>query len=398
MPSSFQTLDQRYKTRIPWRHLLEIKPGQDIPHGKRDVHSSITSKRRQLKATRRAANIRSSIQKIQSNPWGKTDDRFFPNRIFLQKINNQEVVGLPIPSSLNTTSSMLRMSQVQERNYNDDITNPRYLKGRLSLRTGLALGPGAYLKNGPRSVHRNASLPSLVGFSPNGKHALRPSASFAGLKRPNVFQHMNTFENEVIELRKEIEEKKETRKRRLMQQQNATNGNSGEEGKGDHMDAEEPVVVKLKRKQPNQKRKVAPSTSMPLHRAYDWYSKYGNSLVLEKNRSRRKKKEKERKRHTKYQPEAKEEEEEAAEEEEEEERRGDNNNIRVLNRPTATESIEKRNRRIRFELQVIPASVAYIKETTRAKQNGTAKHRMSSLGGVPSSSSSSSVRLFSRDL
>ena len=87
---------------------------------------------------------------------------------------------------------MLRMSQVQER--------------RLELRTGPALGPGAYLKNGPRSVHRNASLPSLVGFSPNDTHALRPSASFAGLKRPNVFQHMNTFENEVIELRKEIEQ------------------------------------------------------------------------------------------------------------------------------------------------------------------------------------------------
>ena len=148
-----QTLDSKYKTRIPWRQVLNLSTSEGIPHGKRNQNSSDISKRRKNQANERVNDLRSSLAKIHHDPWRKKDERFFGNKIFLKEINNHVVENLPTPSSFDPSRSM-SLSSIEARNYLDDIVDPRFTKGLLQPRTASAIGPGSYLEGGSRSVLR----------------------------------------------------------------------------------------------------------------------------------------------------------------------------------------------------------------------------------------------------
>jgi hypothetical protein len=387
-----QTLDDRYKTRIPWRELLQIDKNDGIPHGRRDLNSQSKSHQRKLKATKKALSIKHQIKKIQSNPWSKTDERFFSNILFLKQTKSEENVSLPIISSINAQRS-LKLSIVNERNYNSDITNPRYLKGRLETRTSRSLGPGSYLLNGPRSAkYRINSVNSSMLNRHNGK--LRKSASFTNVPRPrNIFQHMKTFENEVDDIRNIMEEKRlnviKRKKKKMEFHKKKSDEDGGDEDGGDEdggdedggdedgNDDEENVMSSHgKGKNRNKRKKILPSTILPLKRAYNWYTKYGSNQRIKKM---------------------------YVDPMEEEKVVGTKNG--------KEESFERRRKRIQFEKLLIPASVAYLKERENMSYIGSSSSSGNIVGSKKNSDKknnemkikdestiSSSCRLFSRDL
>ena len=258
---------------------------------------------------------------------------------------------MPLTSSIDTSSTFLRLSTVTADNNNS-------LNNRDT--TGAALGPGSYLIRGPRSVFSNTSrVPKTI----------KASASFATLPRPDVFQHMQTFENEKVQQQRQEEVRKEKNPTRSKK----TTSSHGRRQRKRTIPAME-----------------APSTQMPLIRAKDWYAKYGRRREAEikqrrhlnkmaRNVAREKKARKGRR--------GVDQTEDASSFGEEEQEGGEGEGESTL---------EQRNRRIRFELQVIPASAGYLKQLKRKQRKG------GDGGGVAAAVDQmnlgvSSMRLFSRD-
>ena len=129
------TLDARYKTRIPWRQVLNISNNEGIPHNHK-ASTQENTKRRKNNADIQAQKLRSAIKKIRHNPWKKSNERFFNNKIFLKVINNHVVENLPIPSSFDPLKSQLLSSiHACNRNYSNDVIDPRFTKGTIAPRT-----------------------------------------------------------------------------------------------------------------------------------------------------------------------------------------------------------------------------------------------------------------------
>ena len=266
------TLDARYKTRIPWRQVLNIPTNEGIPHNHQASTQEIT-KRRKKKADLQAQKLRDDIKKIHHNPWKKSDERFFNNKIFLKVINNHVVENLPIPSSFDPLKSQsLSSIHACNRNYLNDVTDPRFTKGTLEPRTRATLGPGAYLRGGSRSVLR---------LQPLRKKLTRASSFFQSVERPdNIFEHLNTYEREREEEKKREEEKWKQEKKKRKEE-----GRGGEGGREEH--GEKGEGGQHARKKPRRERKPVEeekpkkmvTSSMPLRRAREYYEKYGKEMV-----------------------------------------------------------------------------------------------------------------------
>ena len=303
------SLDSRYKTRIPWRTVLEIPSNQDIPHGRRDFNASTVARRRQAKAEQKADALKQRIEKARADPWRFSDQRFFPDRIFLEKINNSEIVALPLE----------RLSSINpNKTHRLSIVGNTYNRTKASKSTITQVGPGAYLRHGNRSVLRLQPMPVPV---------LKQSVSFTLIERPeDVFGHMRTFEKE-----KAIEENKKY----LMQELNKKINKSAIPPPPKNKTAN---VLKM----PVTAMKSSKSTShMPLNRALDWYDRYGkNASIKDKCASRKRKMLYHREKKKKQKQTIK----------------------QGFGGGGGEEADEVMKRRKRYEKQVIPASIDYLKE------------------------------------
>ena len=350
------SLDERYKTRIPWRSLLEIPADEGIPHGKRDFNTSKIAQRRQAKADRNAAHLANRIKKKRLNPWRFSNARFFPDQIFLKKINNHDPSNLRIPSCFDGSRSHMQ-STIDSRNYLDDIVDPRMTRGQLQPRTIPQVGPGAYLRAGNRSVLRRLPMP---------KRTIVPSASFASIERnTDVFIHMMTFEKERnMAETKRIEYQENERKKKqnhTLQSHRHRHSSSG-------------PVSSLKHSK--MLRDTTKRARVPLKRAIGWYKKYG------KEHARKDEKEETEKRKKLVRRQGQKEKE--------------NGSVVAINDAGDEDYISSHRRR--FERQVIPLSIQYLKE-------GRDRNRDRDSGGDSVMSkkktetcSGGSIRLFSRDV